>query len=1125
MAVPSAPTGLYAMPSKLSVALFWDMPSEAVTGYQVYYDVDTGWVDLDEALKVVHVIRDLDMGTTYQFSLRAVNDDGVSPYVTVSGTPEVTPGAGAVGQTSHEVTYDGGSFDNSTSSSLQETFTPFISANQFDVGNLIVMFMYVTGRESGWSANDNIDTPSGWTRITTRQEGSNEFIWQGCYARFWASGADNTPTFTTSPAEGLDWNCNYSWWLNVDNSGSVTGSATDHRRDYASDGDAPFETTSLNATRGGSSYLWSALWDDQEVLRSSLDDGQKSDQTEIVQGERAPRTGTHNGMQPITFRSSSPMEFAGAGETAVFVRPGDENEEIITFTINMYPTANPNSDLAGILVRPSATGTNLLNYQTTDDSDLALDAQSITVTKSVSNIYIWLKGGDGSRPTVTVNGTAANIGADASFSDTISGPYSVALGSNTYNIQVTAEDGTDRDLFVLTVYRQGNTGVGLDSFTTTANNLSPNFNNVVNAYTADVGVNTSSFTITAELSSSQTPVATITINGVEYDSEEESAAIAIANGERKTVSVVIQPEEPLITRTIVLSVTRPGDTNANLTDLEVDSGSLAPDFVPGTTAYTITYPATTANVKFTPTTDQASATLTLDGTTITSGTEYTRAIAVGATTTFTFVVTAGDGTTTKTYTVAVTRTAQSTDDTLSSAEILLNSSGTDDQPYTFDPDTLTHNVTIPNSASGFRLRPTANNSFYSVINFQIGNTLSNVPSGTIGPFVSLASGQTKQVKIIIVAENTGHSSIYTWNVTRASSGDATLSALSTSVGSLSPVFLSTRTIYTVDVGFQISSITITPTANQGNATITVNGDDLDSGSASDALALSAGVNSLFTIVVTSQDGNTTNTVLVGIVVAPSPNATLQTLTTSAGALQPTFAPLKNNYTLSLLNANSSITMTPTLGDPNASMTLFGFAASDGVAVTINLPTPGAVVNLAWVVTAQDGTTTNTYRVAVTREEALSTNAMLSGLDMNSEVLVPVFSPTMLAYRATLPASTAATFVTVTTAQEDATVEVNGAAVSDIGESNLVFLTLNAYTLITIVVTAEDGTTTLAYTIDVLRGNLPKIPLARALNRPLVSAPNRDLEGFKGAVMGSLSAPQQSMASRAVSWVGGLFKRK
>ena len=224
-------------------------------------------------------------------------------------------------------------------------------------------------------------------------------------------------------------------------------------------------------------------------------------------------------------------------------------------------------------------------------------------------------------------------------------------------------------------------------------------------------------------------------------------------------------------------------------------------------------------------------------------------------------------------------------------------------------------------------------------------------------------------------------------------------------------------------------------------------------------------------------------------------------------------------------------MTPTLGDPNASMTLFGFAASDGVAVTINLPTPGAVVNLAWVVTAQDGTTTNTYRVAVTREEALSTNAMLSGLDMNSEILVPVFSPTMLAYRSTLPASTAATFVTVTTAQEDATVEVNGAAVSDVGESNLVFLTPNDYTLITIVVTAEDGTTTLAYTINVLRGNLPKIPLARPLNRPLVSSRTRDLEGVEGAASGSASGAStgglgtQSMASRAVSWVGSLFKRK
>ena len=939
MATPNAPTGLRSEPSKLSVALFWDASTDTtLTGYQVYYDTDTGWVDIDEPLAAVYVIRDLDMGTTYQCSLRSVNADGVSPYVTVSGAPQDTPGAGAVGQTSHEVIWDGGSFDNSTSVSLQETFSPFISANQFDVGNLIVMFMFVTGRESNWSGDDNIQTPSGWTKIRSSQRGSNEFIWQGCYARFWTSGADNTPTFSTSPAEGLDWNCNYTWWMNVDSSGSIAD-ATDSRRDQANDADAPFETTSLNATRGGSSYLWSALWDDQEIARSTLDDGKKSDQTELTQGERAARSGIHNGMQPITFRSGSPMELAGAGDTAVFVRPGDEHEEIITFTVNMYPAENTNSDLEGIIVRSTPTGGNLINSQNVGD-DLTIDAQSLTVNKSISNIYILLRGGTGGRPTATVNGAAADIGSDGSFNDVINGPYSVAIGSNTFNIQVTAEDGTDRDLFVLTVYRQGNTGTGLDSFTTTANNLSPNFNNVVNSYTADVGVNTSSFTITAELSSSQTPVATITINGVVTDNEEESADIAIANGETKVVTVVIQPEEPLITRTITLTVTRPADTNADLSDLEVASGSLDPSFDEDTLAYTITYPASTGNVRFTATTDSDTATLTLEGTTITSGTQYTRALAPGVTKTFTFVVTAGDGTTTKTYTVAVTRTGLSTDDTLATAEILLNSSGTDDQPYTFDPDTLTHNVTIPTTATGFRMRFVPNSSFFNVMNYQIGNSLTRVESGEITSFLSLDSGQTKTVKLIIFAEDTSHSSIYTWNVTRAGSGDATLSALSTSVGSLDPVFLSTRTIYTVDVGFQASSITVTPTVNQGNATVTVNGDDVTSGSASDALTLSAGVNSLFTIVVTSQDGNTTNTILVGIVVAASPNATLQSLSASAGTLKPAFVPLTNNYTLTIPNANSSITMTPTLGDPNASMTLFGFAASGWSGRDCQLPDTG-----------------------------------------------------------------------------------------------------------------------------------------------------------------------------------------
>jgi hypothetical protein len=89
------------------------------------------------------------------------------------------------------------------------------------------------------------------------------------------------------------------------------------------------------------------------------------------------------------------------------------------------------------------------------------------------------------------------------------------------------------------------------------------------------------------------------------------------------------------------------------------------------------------------------------------------------------------------------------------------------------------------------------------------------------------------------------------------SSDALLSALAVSSGTLSPVFASGTDAYTVDDANN-SSLTVTPTANESHASITVNGTAVTSGSASQAIPLDAGKNTL-TIIVTAEDATTTKT--------------------------------------------------------------------------------------------------------------------------------------------------------------------------------------------------------------------------------------------------------------------------
>ena len=94
--------------------------------------------------------------------------------------------------------------------------------------------------------------------------------------------------------------------------------------------------------------------------------------------------------------------------------------------------------------------------------------------------------------------------------------------------------------------------------------------------------------------------------------------------------------------------------------------------------------------------------------------------------------------------------------------------------------------------------------------------------------------------------------------------DASLSALTLSTGDLMPSFDPAITAYNVGVDASTSTVTVTvtPTANQSGATITVNGADVDSGSASDPVTLVAGMAVPITIQVTATGGTSKNYVVM-----------------------------------------------------------------------------------------------------------------------------------------------------------------------------------------------------------------------------------------------------------------------
>jgi hypothetical protein len=106
----------------------------------------------------------------------------------------------------------------------------------------------------------------------------------------------------------------------------------------------------------------------------------------------------------------------------------------------------------------------------------------------------------------------------------------------------------------------------------------------------------------------------------------------------------------------VKSFANPTSSNAQLSNLTLNSVTLSPAFAAGITSYTALVPNTTSSITLTSTTSDSNASVKVNGTTVTFGSTSATIPLIVGNNTITTVVTAQDGTTTKTYTLTVNRT-------------------------------------------------------------------------------------------------------------------------------------------------------------------------------------------------------------------------------------------------------------------------------------------------------------------------------------------------------------------------------------------------------------------------------------------------------------------------------------
>ena len=330
----------------------------------------------------------------------------------------------------------------------------------------------------------------------------------------------------------------------------------------------------------------------------------------------------------------------------------------------------------------------------------------------------------------------------------------------------------------------------------------------------------------------------------------------------------------------------------------------------------------------------------------------------------------------------------------------------------------------------------------------------------------LISASRSLAATVLIALGLG---IYGCGDTASTTEPAVLGNLSVTEGTLEPPFNPATTSYTVQLSIGVSSTTITATPQVAGDTIRIDNQQISSQTVS---LSSPGAEQTINIVVTDTGtGGTSRSYTVRVTRANlNGNNSLNSLAVSRGSLDPEFEADVLRYAVNVSNNIGSINITPTLSDPAATMTVNGEPASSGQARTINLGGGGQITTITVAITAQNGNT-KSYVVSVSRGPSNISN--LRGLTISPGRLD--FKASTTSYPVNLPASLASnvTSVRVTPTLRDTTASmtVNGQPATSGQTQSTPLPAPGSKTVITIIVTAQDGTSKTTYSVNVNRAAL------------------------------------------------------
>ena len=697
--------------------------------------------------------------------------------------------------------------------------------------------------------------------------------------------------------------------------------------------------------------------------------------------------------------------------------------------------------------RPKVTSGINLTVQTALSSNSALHTLSVTNSEITYNLTPTFTADDNTikeySTVVPSSVTSVDLSATATDSNAsvLSGGLGIKelnIGNNDFNIVVTAGDGSIT-AYKVSVYRL-NDDATLKSLDLTNNVDIGEFNSVTTEYETSVPYATKNTVVSATTTDQNASIksGTGSFEFTNYGTTPNTKEI-IVNAENCKEEYASVPNNACTTKTYTVTVNRENPSNNNyLSNLKVN-GQTVTDFNKEKLEYTLDdVKGDVSSIEVSAITEDTKASVVGTG---------NKSLSIGDNS-IEVVVTAEDGST-KTYTIKVKKL--SNDIALKSLTVTSDPMGT--LTPTFASTTYAYTYNYDATVTSLNVTATTNNT-----NAKVGiidSDSSDIMTSTIGSATKTFTSTTKNVKVTVIAEDESTKD-YTITLSRALSNNSYLKDISID-GTNIDGFNKENFEYNIKVSRETNSINISAILDDEKATLTT---DL-----SNKFSLNLGTNKI-NIVVTAENGDT-STYVLNIEREKNNDATLDSLTVSKGILTPTFNKNTLNYTVNVENDVTSIEVSATATDSNATVTGIG---------TKELNTGNNLINI--VVKSESGSE-NTYTINVIRAKSSNNNLTDIKVDGNS---IENFSSNTLKYN--LPKVS----YNRTSINVEAILSDSKASVTGVGNVSL----NTGDNKIEIIVTAEDGTAkTYELNIEREKNNNAKLQSLSIGNYTLTPAFNKD----------------------------------